>query len=375
LMNHKGYIMRVCHLTSAHEYNDLRIFYKECCSLSAAGFEVHLVAYDAPNEVINKIRLHRNKANSQSRLSRFSKNLCAIYQKALTIDADLYHLHDPDLLTIGLLLKLRNKKVIYDAHEDIPRDILDKEWIPKRYRPIISKLYEKLENVISQHLDLIVVANPPVCDRFRKLGCKTVNINNYPIKKELVNERTSWQTKQRSVCYLGGIHSQRGIFEMIAAVEKMNIKLLLAGTFSSRSQRNQAMAMKGWRNVQELGQIDRQGVKQVLQESMAGLSILHPIPSYTYAFATKIFEYMASGIPVIASNFPLWEKIVTGNNCGICVDPLNVEEIGKAIKLIISNPEEGIRMGENGRSAITEKYNWENESKKLIASYRGLSNG
>ena len=366
--------MKVCHLSSAHEYDNLRIFYKECCSLSAAGFEVHLVAPDAPNNIVDGIRLYGNNSIGQSRLRRFTKNLLYIYRQALAIKADVYHLHDPELLIVGLLLKMKNKKVIYDAHEDIPKDILDKQWIPKKFRRLTSVLYEKLENKISKYLDLIIVANPPTCDRFERIGCKTVNINNYPIIKELINGPVRWHTKHNSVCYLGNIGNDRGIYEILAALEKTNISLLLAGTFESKSQRDQAEAMKGWRNVKELGYIDRHGVKQVLHESMAGLSILHPIPSYTYALATKMFEYMASGIPVVASNFPLWERIVNGNQCGICVDPFNVEQIYRAINWIVSHPDEAQHMGENGKRAILEVYNWENESKKLVQSYQDILN-
>lgn len=361
--------MKICHLTSAHPYYDDRIFLKECRSLSEAGFEVYFVAPGAPDTIINGVRLQGFNRKNQSRLIRASVNLWHIYQEALAVDADVYHFHDPDLLIVGYLLKKKNKKVIYDSHENFPKDILDKEWIPKASRRLISRFYETFENKISKHLDLVITASPVVYNRFRVTGCNTLNINNYPLSEELVNLPVNWQTKQKAVCYLGGINSKRGIFEMVAALKDTDIELLLAGTFTSDSQREQAMAMRGWNNVNELGQIDREGVRKVLQESMAGLSILHPIPSYTYALATKMFEYMAAGIPVIASNFPLWEDIVNNSKCGICVDPLNIQEIADAIKWIFTNHEEARRMGENGRRAVIEKYNWENESKKLIQFY------
>lgn len=364
--------MRICHLTSSHPCTDMRIFYKECCSLSAAGFEVHLVAPSAPNKVINGIRLHGNDKNKQSRLYRFSKNLWYIYRKAIEINADLYHFHDPDLLIIGLLLKMKNKKVIYDAHEDFPRTILTKDWIPLAQRRLVSWLSEKIENMISNHLELVVAATPHIYDRFKRLGCNAVNVNNYPMNEELISLQVNWQVKQSSVCYLGDIGDQRGIFEILAALEQTDIKLLLAGAFVSNSQREQAISMKGWKNVKELGYLDRNGIKGVLLESMGGLSILKPTPSYIYSLPIKMFEYMASAIPVIASNFPLWEEIVITNKCGICVDPFNPNEIANAINWIVTNPEDARLMGENGRRAVIEKYNWENESKKLVQSYQNI---
>ena len=364
--------MRICHLTSVHPYTDIRIFHKECSSLAAAGYEVHFVAPGAPDKIINGVRLHGTNSNNYSRLYRATKNVWCVYRKALAINADIYHFHDAELFIIGLLLKAKNKKVIYDAHEDFPMTILTKDWIPKGTRQLISWLSEKIENMISRYLDLIVVANPLVCDRFIKLGCNMVNINNYPKKEELISLRVNWQSKQKSVCYLGNISDERGIFEMLAALENTDVKLLLAGKFTSKAQREQAMTMKGWQNVKELGEIDRNGVKKILQKSMAGLSILHPTPSYIRALPTKMFEYMASAIPVIVSNIPSWKEIVDGNKCGFCVDPFEIKEIVNAINWLVYNPEEARLMGKNGRRAVMEKYNWEDEARKLIQSYQDI---
>ena len=155
----------------------------------------------------------------------------------------------------GLILKRKNKKVIYDSHEDLPRTILTKYWIPRHHRQFLSNLLEKLENSMAKHLNLIVAATPHICDRFTKLGYRTVNINNYPMNEELINQPVNWPTKKPCICYCGYINDKRGIFEILAALEKTNVKLLLAGQFESKSQRDCAVITKGWENVEELGQI------------------------------------------------------------------------------------------------------------------------
>ena len=86
-----------------------------------------------------------------------------------------------------------------------------------------------------------------------------------------------------------------------------------------------------------------------------------------------MFEYMAAGIPVVASNFPLWKEIIEENKCGICVEPANVEQISDAVNYLLNNPEEAQRMGANGRKAVEEKYNWNNEAKTLLQLYCDLS--
>ncbi|MCL0030149.1 glycosyltransferase [Thermodesulfovibrionales bacterium] len=171
---------------------------------------------------------------------------------------------------------------------------------------------------------------------------------------------------------VGGITEIYGIYEMIEAIEQTDVKLLLAGRFMLVTERNRAVTMPGWSGVEELGQLNRDKVKEVLSRSMAGLILLRPDPNHTDVRSNKMFEYMSAGIPVISSDFPLWKEIIEGNQCGICVNPLNPGAIAQAIRWIVDNPDEAKQMGENGRRAVEEKYNWESESQKLLAMYGDL---
>ena len=131
-------------------------------------------------------------------------------------------------------------------------------------------------------------------------------------------------------------------------------------------------ALPGWQRVNALGFLDRAGVRDVLGRSMAGLVTLHPVINYIDALPVKMFEYMSAGIPVIASDFPLWREIIAGNDCGLLVDPLNPAAIAEAIDTLVSNPTMAQRMGENGRRAVEERYNWGIEEQKLMAFYERI---
>ncbi len=96
------------------------------------------------------------------------------------------------------------------------------------------------------------------------------------------------------------------------------------------------------------------------------------MPNHVDAQPNKMFEYMSAGIPVIASDFPLWREIIEGCGCGICVDPLDPKKIAEAIDYLVDNPEIARRMGENGRKAVYDRYNWDVEEKKLLALYDSL---
>jgi glycosyltransferase involved in cell wall biosynthesis len=361
----------ICHLTSVHPPMDTRIFTKECSSLAGAGYETHLVAPDAPAGVHNGVRFH-SITRGRGRLKRMTNTVRDVYRKALEINADAYHFHDPELLPVGLLLKMKGKKVIYDVHEDVPRQILSKHWIPAPLRKTISRTFEIFENFAAKRFDAIAAATPFISERFARIGCKSFYVNNYPLLAEFVTPERDWSRKEHAVCYVGGISVKRGIQEMVKAIDKTDATLLLAGKFIPESQRNETMKLSGWQQVTEFGHVNRDEVQRILARGMAGLVTLHPIINYKDALPVKMFEYMAAGIPVIASDFPLWREIVESNKCGICVDPLDEKQIAQAIQYLVDHPEEAKRMGDNGRRAIEEKYSWEMEARKLIDVYESF---
>ena len=161
---------------------------------------------------------------------------------------------------------------------------------------------------------------------------------------------------------------------MIQSLEHVNqpVKLSLYGNFSPNDYELKLVNLKGFRKVEYLGWVEHEKVAELLKDYDAGIVCLHPIPNYITALPIKLFEYMAAGLPVIASNFPLLREIVEGNNCGLCVNPLKPKQIAGALKYFIERPEESKKMGENGRKAVLEKYNWENENKKLSKLYHDI---
>ncbi len=366
-------MIKICHLTSVHQRYDPRIFLKECKSLAANGFNVQLIVADGEkNELKDGIQII-DIGKFKNRKQRFLNSSKKILQYAIELDAEIYHFHDPELIPAGLKLKKIGKKVIYDVHEDIPRQILGKHYLNNIIKPLVSKFFERYENFSAKKFDYILTATPFIKKRFLKINPKTENINNYPIINELYKEKKS--KKENYVCYLGGITKERGIFEMVKAISYINNgKFILAGKYFDNNLQSQLKQLKGWDNVIEKGFVNREEASDILFKSKAGLVTLHPTKSYIEALAVKMFEYMSAAIPVIASDFPLWEKIIHGNNCGICVNPLDPEEIANAIKYIFNNPVEAKQMGENGRKAVEEKYNWENEEKILLYIYAQLLN-
>lgn len=221
-------MIRVCHVTSAHGVEDDRIFLKECVSLAANGYDVYLVER---GDTYEKDGVHVIGLGniSDSRLKRMINGGRRAYRAALRIDADIYQLHDPELLPYAVRLKRRNKTVIFDSHEDVPAQIIDKAWIPGPLRKIIAKLYQAYETHVVGMIDAVITATPHIADVFSSRAKKVVNINNYPKLDDIQFQEKPFMERERIVCYAGGLDELRGESIMVEAMSSGDDILMIAG--------------------------------------------------------------------------------------------------------------------------------------------------
>jgi glycosyltransferase involved in cell wall biosynthesis len=366
-------IHKVAHLTSAHPRYDTRIFHKMCTSLATQENEVILIVADGKGDEFKKGISILDVGASQNRLDRIRNTPKRVFAKSAALNADFYHLHDPELIPIGLKLKQMGFRVIFDSHEDVPKQMLAKLYLNRIARLVFSAVLAHYERYACKRFDGIIAATATIRDKFLSINANTVDINNYPLLDEFA-EQAKWTGKCAEVCYVGGISNIRGIKEMCGAMDKVksNVRLNLVGEFSESGVERSVRAMPGWERVNPTGFLDRTGVESVFARSMAGLVTLQPVKNYIDALPVKMFEYMSAGIPVIASNFPLWREIISKNDCGLLVNPLDAGAIAKAIDYMVLNPKEAERMGRNGRKAVETHYNWNQEEKNLLNFYEKI---
>jgi glycosyltransferase involved in cell wall biosynthesis len=352
----------------------VRIFLKEACSLQTVGFNVTLLVADGlGNSEIYGVKVVDAGKFYGGRIKRFYQNPKRILKSLKDIDCEIYHFHDPELIPVGLRLIRKGKKVIYDAHEDLPQQTMSKEYIPVFFRKIVAIGIRMYENYASRKFSAILTATPFIRQRFEKLNANRIDINNYPLYDE-INKSLQEKKRDGGVIYIGQISEARGIFPLLEALSNGNYKLKLAGIFENDKLKINVMQHLNWHKVEYLGQISRKELYEELMTSSVGVATFLPEPNHIHSQPNKMFEYMSAGIPVVASNFPLWKEIIEGNRCGICVDPMNPKAIADAINYLLINLDKAEEMGKNGQKAVINKYNWESEKKKLLGLYEKLIN-
>ena len=364
---------KVCHMTSAHQPEDERIFFKEAVSLAKNGYETYLVCRGERYEK-NGVHIVGVGQPAGGRFSRMTTFARRIYQVALELDAEIYHFHDPELLPYGLKLKKRGKKVIFDSHEHTAQQIMEKEWIPILFRKTGYSLFAKYQKYVCSRLDMVISVSPHICDYFKELNPSTYMIANYPVLQEKI---MYVDKKENSICFAGGISAQWCHKEIIRAMEQVDeCEYYLCGKTDS-SYFQMLTALPAWKRVHAVGQIQHETVHQMLAQCCIGLSILNYSNNSGGKTGTmgntKIFEEMMAGLPVICTNFTLWKEFVERYQCGICIEPTDVDAIAAAIRYLLQHPEEARRMGENGRRAVQKEFNWGVEEKKLLDLYNELN--
>lgn len=359
-------------MSTGHRPGDARILGKEAQALAEAGYEVVFVVPAGRAETVGDVRVVP-LLGPQGRLARMTTATWGAYRAVLREGADVYHLHDPALLPAGLLLKLRGKRVIYDAHEDLTGQVLGKYWIPRPLRRAVSWFSGLMLGLAGWCFDGIVVARPQLARRFP--ARKTVVVENFPRLEEIAAaEVIPYRQRPNQVYYAGGISVARGAVEMVEAMSllppELGAELRLAGAPERESVLETMQQTPGWEHVVFLGWQSRGQVAAELARARIGLVLLHPIPNYLGdGHPTKLMEYMAAGLPVVVTDLRLMRETVEAVGCGLVIPVQDAAALAAAIQWLLERPEEAEAMGRRGQQAARERYNWDAEKRKLLELY------
>jgi glycosyltransferase involved in cell wall biosynthesis len=370
-----GLNLKVMILSVVHPYDDSRIYHKQAVSLAKAGLEVELHAIADFTEKIEK----GVKIVGIQQVNRKWKRLALswkLFRRACKSGADVFHFHDPEFLPWGVLIaKITKKHVIYDAHEDLPKQIYTKTWIYPTWRSVISKVVHYIEKRLAKRLSAVIVTTESIQDQFEGIQRVTV-IKNYPLPMSPVRRE---EDKVQRILYVGGISYLRGYKEMIQMMDhiptELQAQLHLIGPLQHISPEDREVEKLREKRIILHGRIPFAEVERWLAKAKVGLVCLHPTENYRESLPIKMFEYMAAGLPFVATHFPLWQEIVHTSGCGFTVDPLNPKEMAEKVGQLLTDATLREQMSRAGRIAYEAIYNWETEEKKLFTLYRNYQAG
>jgi len=366
---------RICHISTVHAANDDRIFYKECVSLAGQGYEVYFVVPNEQDELIEWVNI-RAIPKANGRFYRLFKSQWNALKVALKTKSAIYHFHDPELMFLGIVLKILGNKVVYDVHEDLPKQILYKPWISSSLiRKLLSKLIYVFEQFSCLFFDGIVSVTDDIAKKYKP--SKTIILRNLPVLSIVNSLKQNTVPKKENdktiFIYAGGLTKIRGIKEICQAVSLNSEKaeLWLLGSWESDTYRDSCLIDK---SIKYMGFKTMPEVYAHIQKADVGIAMLYPIKNYLTSLPIKAFEYMAFGKPILMSNFDYWENVFNG--AALFADVHDIDAISAKIQLFNEDIPLREQLGNFAYQRVQEELNWEKEAEKLFSLYnRLLGNG
>ena len=366
----------ICHVISGYFRDNPRIFNRQCLSLKKNNYKVSILTNDnLDDEIVEGINIISTKIKIKSRLLIIFMSIIQFYEDALNIDSDYYQLHSPELLPLGILLKFKGKKVIYDAHEDMQNHILEKKSIPTKFlRYCTSFVYTMFQNIVLRYFDGVITPHNHLFKKFKKAKIKVELIPNFPnfISKDIKEEE--YIARNNAIRYSGTVYLHSNQKIILDAIEKIDgVKYLIAGTIPEQYESIMS-SHPAARKVIFKGMLPASDIDAFHNSSVAGISIIDYTENLGGKEGTlainKIFEYMASGLPVICTDTYIFQEIINRYKCGIFVNPRSVKEVKSAIKMILDNKSESYAMGQRGKKAVIEQYSWKNIEQRYINIFK-----
>ncbi len=371
---------KVCIISTVHIALDNRIFYREACSLLSAGYEVTLIAVHNKKEMVNGIEILPLKRLKRSQRPLLWMN---VIKMAIATKADIYHMHDPELLFIAPLIRfLTGRPIIYDVHESVADFIELKDDLPHWLRSFLAWLFRWLEPFLAYFQSGLIFADDQIAKTFQWINRPKTTLFNFPLQSfidQALRTTESPKPSQSFVLYLGGIKRNRGTALILDAFEQVllvipHAQLLLVGPFAPESLENEFRSeidrRKMTGSIKIIGPVPFDQVGTYLEKAIIGWIPFPPVPKYQKNIPTKLFEYMAYAIAIVSSDLCSIQQFIDNGVNGILVKADDPKAHADAIIELLTHPDYAAVLGKNAQVSVIEHYHWSEQEKKLLAFYK-----
>lgn len=364
---------RVLHVTTAHRPHDPRIVYKQCPAL-AEEYEVWCAIPDADPQVALNVQFI-SLPHYEQVIWRILLTCPLIVWRCWRVRPAVVHFYVPEFIPFAFLFRLQGARLIYEVQENLykklPLKVRNRGWL-------LEKAFAALDHLARRYCYCIFTEHGYLTT-YTNLRKPSVVIYNYASLPLIEPFRKPYLPRKEPATffYIGWLSMERAIDTLLAAFATLKashidffVHLFGRQTFTQDvlEANPDYQAIRG--QLHFYGYTDQRTAMPYAEGAVAGLALLKPIGDYPESYTTKLFEYMALGLPVITADFPLYKDVVYRHGCGVCVDPYKAEAVATALAYLIDNPEEAAQMGKRGREAVARHYNWATEAAKLRAYYR-----
>lgn len=366
---------RVCHVSTVHSGLDPRIFWKECVSLTSVGYRVTLLAPDIPSGIVQGVVCIPLRHETR----RWARPFMGfpVFWRVLRLHPRIAHFHDPELIPVAVALRVFGLKTIYDAHEDLPKQLGDKAWAKGHFFRMALKAYAAwLEQCLRWLSAVIYVVDEQTESR---ANSRTVMVRNFP-RQDLfaIGDTHGNLTKSPlDVVFVGGLSRGRGIRELIDAVGMLpdgQVHFLLVGSWESGEFREECEESDGWSRVEDVDEVAYTAIPGILRGADIGVHCPRRGANMDRSIPLKVFEYLASELPMVLTDIPFWHELF-GDVPLYVTDP-SAACIAAALTKLINDPAGRSERARQGLALLQKNgWYWEQESAKLLTLYGDLLGG
>ena len=364
--------IRVLHISTVHPAHDPRVVFKQCQTLSEA-YDVFCALPRADPSTVPAIRFIRLPYYKRV-LWRLLITCPFVLLRCLWLRPRLVHVYVPELIPFAYVFRLMGAKVIYEVQENLHKKIHRKE-INRGY--FLEKAFRWFDQLAREHFYFIFTEHAYL-STYPQLAKPHVVIYNYPLLSFLKPFVTPYSPNQQrpSLFHIGLLSFDRAIDTLIDSLAQLQIThpcfiVHLFGRRTFTTDKLEKLPAYGLVRNQLCfyGYTDQRAAFPYAAGATAGLALLKPVGDYPESYTTKLFEYMALGLPIVTSDFPLYRGIVDQYKCGFCISPYDPVQMADALAYLIEHPDEARSMGQRGQRAVEQFYNWTSEAEKLICFY------
>ncbi|RJP50885.1 MAG: glycosyltransferase [Anaerolineaceae bacterium] len=373
--------LRIAIVTSIHPDFDFRVW-KYATSLTRAGQEIHLIC---PWNLEEGSLIEGVKMLTFSRVeNRFLRIFLVPYRVLKTLlpiirQVDIIHFHDIDLLPLMAIVSLV-KPVVYDVHENYADEMLVRNWIPRFLRWPLYWYVRFIQIIFPLILRNIVLVVPYQDHEFNNNRLNKIQIMNFASLRLLEDFKDNYMKRDSQILFSGSHYEENGSMLLLDITEEMKrrcVKAQVVATdrFSSRRYREQFEAeikRRDLTNIRIVHCVPSDRIMSILNEATVAVLTDLRVPKAIKGIPTRLFEYMAAGLPVVASDLEILVDIISDKQCGLLARPEDPGMFVDAIEKLVNEKDFAYSLGLNGQNAFRRNFSWESQIPDLLKFYAGI---